>query len=402
MARTWIFQSNPDRFDIDGFLTTNPTGMTFLVTRYRADVAVGDQVFIWRSAGKEKGGTAGIIAEGEVIEPVSIRPDDSPARRFWTNSADAANLAERTVIRFRRVVSDRREIIQRHWLPDDPELRDLTILKMANSTNYEVSSGQAARLNALWLRTGRDWTYAESVAGLMAYQRTHGQQVSRLPGSPVAETALLLGRAVSGVYNKVMNFRSIDPRDPRKGLSGGGANDERAWIDFYDSTSGAIDDGRLTEEFRRLWDVPDAPAPISDAASQNETIEAEVRHLCSLDLAALMDRYRAGPKGGQSKPSAKRTTTRLFARDPLIVAIGKVRAGFKCEVAGCSQPTFFDVGNQPYCEVHHIRPLSEGGADDPENVACLCPTHHREAHHGRAANKLRVTLVELRKLAKRL
>jgi HNH endonuclease len=99
------------------------------------------------------------------------------------------------------------------------------------------------------------------------------------------------------------------------------------------------------------------------------------------------DRHRA----------ARLTTTREFTRDPLIVAIGKVRSGFSCEAPSCLHPTFMDAGNLPYCEVHHIRPLAEGGTDDLANVACLCPAHHREVHCGKVAAKIRVTLVRLRK-----
>ena len=65
----------------------------------------------------------------------------------------------------------------------------------------------------------------ESIAGLWAYAETYGQPVSRLPGSPVARVALLVGRAVSGVYAKVMNFRSIDPRAAGEGMSGAGETD---------------------------------------------------------------------------------------------------------------------------------------------------------------------------------
>jgi len=47
-----------------------------------------------------------------------------------------------------------------------------------------------------------DWTRNESVAGLWTYAQTYGQQVSRLPGSPVAETALALGRAAAECTTK--------------------------------------------------------------------------------------------------------------------------------------------------------------------------------------------------------
>jgi hypothetical protein len=48
---------------------------------------------------------------------------------------------------------------------------------------------------------------------------------------------MALGRAVSGVYNKVMNFRAIDPRDERSGMSGGGETDRRVWSEFYDEAT---------------------------------------------------------------------------------------------------------------------------------------------------------------------
>jgi hypothetical protein len=50
-------------------------------------------------------------------------------------------------------------------------------------------------------------------------RQTFGGSVSRLPGSLVADVALRIGRAISGVYNKIMNFRH-DPRDEREGMSG--------------------------------------------------------------------------------------------------------------------------------------------------------------------------------------
>ena len=202
---------------------------------------------------------------------------------------------------------------------------------------------------------------------------------------------------MSGVYNKVMNFRSIDPRDQRKGLTGGGTMDARAWVEFYDPAMEAIDEGRLAAEFRRLWGDTKGTSPIEDASGQGAMVEAEARRLCSLDLATLMGRHVATSKNRRSKPAARPATTREFDRDPLIVAIGKVRAGFQCEVPSCLHPTFKDAGNKPYCEVHHIRPLTEGGKDDLDNVACLCPAHHREVHHGKQAGDIRTGLLELRR-----
>ena len=93
------------------------------------------------------------------------------------------------------------------------------------------------RLAALWSRT---WTWDEFVAGLWAYARSYGGPVSRLPDSPVGTVALLIGRAVSGIYNKVINFRHLDPRDGRAGMSGGGDVDARVWQEFFDNVSGEL------------------------------------------------------------------------------------------------------------------------------------------------------------------
>jgi hypothetical protein len=81
----------------------------------------------------------------------------------------------------------------------------------------------------------------------------YGQEVSRIPASPVAEVATKIGRAVSGVYNKVMNFRSIDPRDARAGMSGSGEVDRAVWNEFFDNDAGALRLADLESEFNRLW-----------------------------------------------------------------------------------------------------------------------------------------------------
>jgi predicted HNH restriction endonuclease len=65
-------------------------------------------------------------------------------------------------------------------------------------------------------------------------------------------------------------------------------------------------------------------------------------------------------------------------------------------VPNCNHPTFLDEDGIPYTEVHHIEPLSEGGPDVLENVACLCPAHHREVHLGRRASELTAALRAIR------
>jgi hypothetical protein len=51
--------------------------------------------------------------------------------------------------------------------------------------------------------------------------------------------------------------------------------DDRAWADFYDQTTGTLDDAVLAAEFHRLWDRTTQTAPVEDAASEQVMVEAE-------------------------------------------------------------------------------------------------------------------------------
>jgi len=50
---TWIFQGNPDDYDIDGYLGSRPAQLVWLVTRYASEIIIGDRVYLWRNQGKQ-------------------------------------------------------------------------------------------------------------------------------------------------------------------------------------------------------------------------------------------------------------------------------------------------------------------------------------------------------------
>jgi EVE domain len=212
---TWIFQANPDRFDIDAYLTEGPDEILFLVNQSFNQMELGDQVYIWRSSGRRKS-VAGVIAEARIVELPRERRDLGAARRFWLEQTEADVPRRRAMLRVLRV-ADERTMIKRDWLVEDPIAKDLSVIRFSNATNFGVDREHRKRIADLWRATGRDWGYADAVAGLWAYNRTIGEPLSKLPGGAVAEVALLIGRAVSSVYNKVLNFRALDPRDGRAG-----------------------------------------------------------------------------------------------------------------------------------------------------------------------------------------
>jgi hypothetical protein len=258
---TWIFQGNPDIFDLYGYIRAHSV-ITWTVQQQLADrIAVGDRVFMWRDQGSGKE-SAGVIGAGYILEPARRRVEQEAALPFWRTPPEGS--APRVVIRIERSAAQAKEIVRRDWLRDDPVLRGLHLPTNATEPNDPIEPIYARRLEALWRNTGRDWSEAESIGGLWAYERTYGGEVSKLPGSPVAEVALKIGRAVTSVYNKVLNFRHIDPRDIRAGLSGAGATDRRVWAMFYEAATPHLDRPRLDADYARHWSqngdaVPDEP-----------------------------------------------------------------------------------------------------------------------------------------------
>jgi hypothetical protein len=50
---TWIFQSNPEFYDIEGAAKALPI-QTWLVNQYKTEIHNGDNVFLWQT-GKDAG-----------------------------------------------------------------------------------------------------------------------------------------------------------------------------------------------------------------------------------------------------------------------------------------------------------------------------------------------------------
>jgi hypothetical protein len=93
----------------------------------------------------------------------------------------------------------------------------------------------------------------------------------------------------------------------------------------------------------------------------------------------------------------QKITVAGIPRDPVVVAYARTRASYKCEISDCATVAFETLSGLPFVEVHHIHPLGEGGQDKIQNVACLCPAHHREAHHGKYKDVITVSLKQKRK-----
>jgi hypothetical protein len=80
---TWLFQGNPDLFDLDRYLTlAREIVWTFRQAHLAPLMHRGDRVFIWRSSGKGRA-VAGIVASGWLLDVPRDAPDDPTAVPLW-------------------------------------------------------------------------------------------------------------------------------------------------------------------------------------------------------------------------------------------------------------------------------------------------------------------------------
>ena len=85
-------------------------------------------------------------------------------------------------------------------------------------------------------------------------------------------------------------------------------------------------------------------------------------------------------KKKKTNPQKMREALTPAKRRRIMEAVGN-----KCEIRGCKSKAY---------EVHHIKPVSEGGTNVGSNLVVLCANHHKDAHNGK------ITRTELREVVK--
>ena len=91
MTAHWIFQANPDRYDIGSALGALDT-IAWRTPQYAASIVAGDGVVIWRS-----GAEAGVIAVGRVLDRPAERVTPPAEERFATGDDDNAPTTRVTI-----------------------------------------------------------------------------------------------------------------------------------------------------------------------------------------------------------------------------------------------------------------------------------------------------------------
>lgn len=104
---------------------------------------------------------------------------------------------------------------------------------------------------------------------------------------------------------------------------------------------------------------------------------SRVRGLWGLEMDELRRLARETPSKISTQVERRQKT---YDRSEAVRVYVLRRAKGICEACDAPAP-FTTREGRPYLEPHHIRRLSDGGPDDPEWVAGVCPNCHRRAHH---------------------
>ena len=137
---SWIFQYNPQLYDFDSAVAELEE-FYWLVNQHKDRIGQGDEVFIWRS-----GPDSGIVAVAEVLTAPQEVAEAEAEARFSKDPGKFSGPRLRVRLRRRSVVDP---VLARSTISSVSELSGLTILRMAQGTNYEIGPAEARAIRAL-------------------------------------------------------------------------------------------------------------------------------------------------------------------------------------------------------------------------------------------------------------
>ena len=130
--------------------------------------------------------------------------------------------------------------------------------------------------------------------------------------------------------------------------------------------------------------IGDKPADAEEQLIEDVELEVELTDLRARALQAARETPQL------AGIAARRS---LYRRSAAVRRYVLARAAGICE--SCTDPApFITMQGEPYLEPHHTRRLSDGGPDDPRFVGAVCPSCHREIHHGLHGQAKNEALIE--------
>lgn len=135
--RVWIFQANPNRYDILNALADNEIDQEkhWLVNQYRNEISKGDIGLIWLS-GRE----GGIYAVSEVTSNPEMLVASEREEKYWIDSDDKNK--ERLRVKMELKINILNNPITKEDLRKTVGLENLSIFRQSQGTNFKVSKSE--------------------------------------------------------------------------------------------------------------------------------------------------------------------------------------------------------------------------------------------------------------------
>ena len=134
-SRVWIFQANPQRYDILNALGDEFDEDVWTVNQYKNEIHAGNIGIIWMS-GKE----GGIYAIADIISNPEYMYDSEASTKYWSSDEDRSQKRLRVRIKYRLKLIN--NPIMRRELKNLQELKNLSIFKQPQGTNFPVSNNE--------------------------------------------------------------------------------------------------------------------------------------------------------------------------------------------------------------------------------------------------------------------
>jgi hypothetical protein len=166
--KLWIFQGNPDRFDVDQYLTKQ-RDIYWTVTRKRHQdsVAVGDLVYIWRAKGR-RNETPGVVGRGRIsaacLPKSEIRDKSRLSDDLWTDVRLEPDEIKAGIHLEEVRLSIEEGMISLDEIRADAILVKMNIVTVRTGTNFLLTLEQAQRLAVIW-QAANEPSEEESSAG---------------------------------------------------------------------------------------------------------------------------------------------------------------------------------------------------------------------------------------------
>jgi hypothetical protein len=144
----WIFQGNPNRFDIDDYLSRY-TYIYWSAPTNQKEFEIGDKAFIWRS-----GAQAGLVAIGIIKEKPTPRKDVSIQEALgddlWVNQLDEPTEVKVGIEIEEVKLTEQEGFVSRDTVKSHPILSKNRIISNPVGTVFHLNAEETSALIDLW------------------------------------------------------------------------------------------------------------------------------------------------------------------------------------------------------------------------------------------------------------